>query len=173
MALEMNPGVLLLPFFDQVAQAPNLPCGQRDDAAYIAALFRANGNVDRLFDQLIILLRGDRVIQIRPEVKEAVQKHAFKWYGKTVIQRYGSNLYAIMAEFDIIPTIADYEAQPISISSILALSFDSLLDINGNARLRQYLVQFDRTANRHLLQLAGQFGYHPIFRIGLLQCYLT
>lgn len=165
-------GVLLF-VFEFLARDPNTPYEKRNDAAYIAAVFRVHGDTPRFLAHIKTYLSGNRVIQIRPEIQEVVQNKAFIWCGKTVVQRYENYLQALMTESNIVPTIADYEAHSIRISSILEQYIDDSLDSDAKARIQQQLMRSNHLANCHLIQLAERFGYHPIFRIGVLQLHLT
>lgn len=169
----MDPGEILLTFLDQVAQNRKIHYEQRDSAVYIATAFRAHRDTSRLIFQLDALLRGERVIEIRPRIKEVVQNNAVTWCDKTVVQRYGSYLHAVIIEFNIVPTVADFEGHPIKLSDTLAQGIEDSLDDATATKVHQHLIAVDRMANNHLFQLAGRYGYHYIFRVGVLQYFLT
>jgi len=169
----MDYSIFLSLVFGFLAQDSNTPHEKRDDAAYIAAVFRAYGDTPRFHAHIETYLSGNRVIEIRPEIQEVVHNKAFIWCGKTVVQRYGNYLQAIMAEFNIVPAIADYEAHPIRISGIVGQYIDDSLDSDTKVRIQQQHIRADHLANAHLTALAARYGYHPIFRIGVLQDHLA
>lgn len=169
----MDPGEILLTFLDQAAQNRNIPYEQRDGALYVATAFRAHRNTSRLILQLDALLRGERVIEIRPQIQAVVRNNAFTWCDKTVVERYGNYLHEAIIDFNIVPSVADFEGHPIKLIDILAQGIENSLDDAETTKIHQDLTAIDRMANNHLFQLAGRYGYHYIFRVGLVQYFLT
>lgn len=162
----MDPGETLLRFLDQAAQDSTIPFEQRDGATYIATLFRTTRNTSRLIVQLDALLRGEKVVGI-PSSKPDTH------YSQIPVQRYGKYLHAAVAEFDVTPTVADFEGHPVTLSDNLEQNLKAVLDADGNSNVHRAFLVSEQKANSHLARFTAKYGYHYIFRIGLRQYYMT
>lgn len=169
----MDPGDTLLKFLDQTVRNEAIPFEQRDGAAYIAALFRADRNTSRLIVQLDALLRGQEVVKISPQFLSIDRTNSVTQCNQTAVQRYGIYLHDIVTEFNIIPTIADFEAHPVRFSDNLEMSIESALDGERKLKFRQALLIAQQKANSYLARFSFKYGYHYIFRMGLGQYYMT
>lgn len=169
----MDPGESLLRFLDQAACNTEIPFEQRDGAAYIAALFRADHNTSRLIVQLDALLRGETVVEISLQVRAISRDTSVTQCNQTAVQRYGKYLHAAVAEFDVTPTIADFEGHPVKLNDNLEGFIEYGLDNVQRIKVHGALLKAQQKANSYLARYTAKYGYHYIFRIGLRQYYKT
>lgn len=169
----MDPGETLLRFLDQAARNAAIPLEQRDGAAYIAALFRTDHNTSRLIVQLNALLRGERVVEISPQTKTTSQATSVIHSNQTAVQRYGKYLHAAVAEFNITPSVADFEGHLVKLGDNLEESIETALDDCGRIKIHGAFLAAQQKANSYLARYTAKYGYHYIFRIGLGQYYMT
>lgn len=169
----MDPGETLLRFLDQAARDIAIPSEQRDGAAYIAARFRIDRNITRLIVQLDALLRGERVVGISPQIKPISQVTSVTYCNQTAVQRYGKYLQAAIAEFNVTPSIADFEGHPVKLTDNLEETIKAALDDGGKLKIHSAFVAAQQKANSYLARYTAKYGYHYIFRIGLGKYYMT
>lgn len=165
-------GESLMRFLWEVSRNQEIPYEQRDGATYVAVLFIAHRNAPRLMAQVSALLRGERVIQTSYDVGSVAQNNATSQCNQPT-RRYGGQLHAAIAQFNIVPSPADFEGHPLKLANNLERGLEDGMNNMGKVKLHQTLSGFEQGANRDLSNLVARYGYHYIFRFGLGQYYMT
>lgn len=165
-------GESLLRFLWQVSRNQEIPYDQREGATYVAVLFLAHRNTPRLMAQVSALLRGEQVIQTSFDAGTVAQNNAISQCTQ-LARRYGGQLYATIAQFNIIPSLGDFEGHPLKLANNLERGLEDGMNNMSKVKLHQALSGFQQGANRDLSNLVARYGYHYIFRLGLGQYYMT
>lgn len=157
----------LLHYLDGVAGNTLLAAELRERAAFISASFLVHQSVARLMAHVTALANG-----------KDLNLHFHQIYGpsKSVdvpVRRHWKPLKAIMADYCVNASVADIEGHPIQLISILDPTIEKLLQGEDLFQFHYALVRAEQMANEDLARLAKDYGYHYIFRIGLMQYYMT
>ncbi|OGM45988.1 hypothetical protein ABOM_005232 [Aspergillus bombycis] len=158
---------VLLRLLEALAHDACLSSEQREKAMYIGLSFLSHKNTCRLMAQVSRLMKGEVFISPYYRVIGA-SKHK-----NTLTHRHGKYLQAVMTEFRIAPTIADFEGHPIELVSILDLAVENSLPGEKRYQLHKDLLSMEKKANEDLIQCTEDYGYHYIFRAGLQEYYMT
>lgn len=157
----------LIDFVAMMARNPGLSSMTRDQATYIIVSYAEHKNVYRLMAQISALSNGEMVINLPHRARELPEGkcspvHCFRFY-----------LQALMTDFNIIPTVPDFEGHPIELYSILDPAVQGWIYGEQEFEFHRALLIMEKRANEHLAHLTRKYGYHFIFRIGLQQYYMT
>ncbi|OOF98562.1 hypothetical protein ASPCADRAFT_1992 [Aspergillus carbonarius ITEM 5010] len=158
---------VLLQFLDGMAGNAMHAAELREKASYISASFCVHKNVGRLMAQVTALTKGEELIYSSHRVRGSTE------YADTPVCCHGKLLQAIMADYRIKPSIADIEGHPIQLISILDPAIEKVLQGENYFSLHQTLIRAEKKANDDLAKLTKEYGYHYIFRTGLMKYYMT
>ncbi|OJJ34230.1 hypothetical protein ASPWEDRAFT_567393 [Aspergillus wentii DTO 134E9] len=158
-------GNALLRYLGTMARDARFSSEQREQATYMAISFLTHKNTCRLMAQISALTSDEMTIY--PSHRVGADD------SESPVRRHGKYLQAIMTDFRIIPTIADFEGHPIELISILDPAIENSLKGEKKFRFHQELLSMEKKANDDLARCTKQYGYHYIFRAGLQQYYMT
>ncbi|KAE8321091.1 hypothetical protein BDV39DRAFT_212734 [Aspergillus sergii] len=158
---------VLLRLLRAIAHDACLSSEQREQAIYIGVSFLAHKNTCRLMAQVSGLIKGEVIINPCHRVIGASE------HTKTLAHRHGKYLRAVMTDFRIAPTIADFEGHPIELVSILDPAVENSLPGEKRFQLHEDLISMEKKANEDLIRCTEDYGYHYIFRAGLQEYYMT
>lgn len=116
--------------------------------------------------QVSALCNGQAVLHVSHNARSGVGDDS-------PVSRFAVCLQALMADFRIRPTIADFEGHPIELYSALDPSIHRMVGGNNKFEFHRALLSMEKKANEHLAHLTQKYGYHFIFRIGLKEFYMT
>ncbi|KAE8148542.1 hypothetical protein BDV25DRAFT_16590 [Aspergillus avenaceus] len=139
----------------------------REQAMYIGVSFLEHKNACRLMAQVTMLMNGGVVLHPSHRVGRLHTD------ASTPVCRHDKYLQAVMADYRITPTIADFEGHPIELISILDTAIESSLAGDKQFQFHQALLYMEKKANEDLARCTREYGYHHIFRAGLQQYYMT
>ncbi|KAL1998213.1 hypothetical protein VTN02DRAFT_6633 [Thermoascus thermophilus] len=164
----MDPySAILLQWLQGMAADANLRPAKRMKASYIVTSFHTHRNTIRLMAQVSALSRGALEIPACHLIAPATE------LPQNAVNRHGQLLQAIVADFGIIPTLADFEGHPIELISILPPDIEDVLDGDKRLELHKTILHMERVANAKLNECTDKYGYHYIFRAGIRQYYMT
>lgn len=153
-------------FLAHMAQNPANPPAERNGANYILATYSQHRNVYRLMAQVSALCNGETVLHVSHNARSGAGDNS-------LVTRFGQCLQALMTDFRIRPTIADFEGHPIELYSALDPTIHRMIGSDKKFQFHRALLAMEKRANEHLAHLTQKYGYHFIFRIGLKQFYMT
>ncbi|PWY79414.1 putative mating locus protein [Aspergillus sclerotioniger CBS 115572] len=157
----------LLHFLDGMASNAVYAAELRGKALCISASFSLHKNVGRLMAQVTALTRGEEYIYPSHRVYGPTES------ADTPVCRYSKVLQAIMADHRIKPSISDIKGHSIQLISILDPAIEKLLQGENYFELHQALIRAEKKANEDLAELTKNYGYHYVFRIGLMEYYMV
>ncbi|GKZ55453.1 hypothetical protein AnigIFM49718_000529 [Aspergillus niger] len=157
----------LLHYLDGISGNALLAAVVRERAAYISASFLVHKNLARLMAHVTALANGEELIF-----------HFHQIYGPNKladvpVRRHWKHLKAVMADYRVNASVADIEGHPIQLISILDPTIEKLLQGEDLFQFHYALLRAEQMANEDLARLAKDYGYHYIFRIGLMEYYMT
>ncbi|PYH89059.1 putative mating locus protein [Aspergillus ellipticus CBS 707.79] len=169
--MDPNAGVeivatTILKYLDGMAKNATNAADLREKAMYISATFRTHNSVARLMAQVSALNGGEELIHPSHRADgpaEAAEKP---------VRRYANFLQSVMADYHVTPTIADIEGHPIQLMGFLDPQIERILH-EHLFEFHRVLLRAEKKANHDLARVTKQFGYHYIFRIGLMEYYLS
>lgn len=92
---------------------------------------------------------------------------------QNAVNRHGQLLQAILTDFGIIPTLADFEGHSIELISTLPPDIEDVLDGDKRLELHKTILDMERVANAKLNECTDKYGYHYVFRAGIRQYYMA
>ncbi|KAF7594026.1 hypothetical protein BBP40_010304 [Aspergillus hancockii] len=163
----MSTPYALLKFVGTISHDAGRSAEQREQAIYISASFFTHKNTCRLMAQVSALIGGE-MLAIPSHQADDPSKDV-----ETLVYRHAKRLQAVMADFCITPTIADFEGHPIELVSILDPAIENSLRGEERFQFHHALLNMEKKANEDLIKCTREYGYHYIFRAGLQEYYLT
>ncbi|PYI02146.1 putative mating locus protein [Aspergillus sclerotiicarbonarius CBS 121057] len=157
----------LLQFLDGMAGNAKHAAQLREKASYISASFCVHKNVGRLMAQITALTKGEKLIY------PSHRSYGSTKSTKTPVCRHRKYLQAIIADYRVKPSIADIKGRPIQFIGILDPAIEKLVQGEYLFEFHHALVYAEKKANEDLAILAKVYGYHYIFRIGLMEYYMA
>ncbi|GKZ36744.1 hypothetical protein AbraIFM66950_007941 [Aspergillus brasiliensis] len=157
----------LLHYLDGIAGNALHAAELRERAAYISASFLVHRNPGRLMAHVTALTNGEEFIFPSHQI------HGPSKFADVPVRRHGKYLKAIMADYHVNATVADIEGHPIQLISILDPTIEMLLQGEDLFHFHYALIRAEQVANEDLARLAKEYGYHYIFRIGLMEYHMT
>ncbi|RAK76713.1 putative mating locus protein, partial [Aspergillus fijiensis CBS 313.89] len=164
MAAEPN---VLLRVIDELRTDASLDYQTRQRAAYISTSFSVHGNKFRLMAQAAALDVGEF------EIPSPHLIHNSDENKQTLVELHGKNLQAVMSEYDVKPSIADFEGHPVSLFGMIDGDINTILEGQRLAKFHRALLKAETNANNDLSRATRKYGYHYIFRVGLSHYYLA
>lgn len=154
----------VLRFLGVMSQDATLSLQQRQQATYAAVSFFVHKSPFRLMAQTAAITDGG--LPIPPHLNGATEK------AESPVNRHGWLIDAIMSDFHVIPSVADFEGHPIELISTLD-GIENSLSGDYRFRIHRTLLLMEGKANNDLARSTRKYGYHCIFRAGLRQYYMT
>ncbi|KAL4952127.1 hypothetical protein BDW69DRAFT_200961 [Aspergillus filifer] len=158
---------IIFRLLDATVGNAGLPLTMREQAAYISASFMSHHNSYRLMAQVSALFNGGKLLHASHRASEVNE------IADIPVRRHGPILQAIVNDYHVAPTVADFEGHPIELVSLLDPAIETGLLGEKKFELHQTLVSMETSANEDLARYTRQYGYHYVFRAGLNQYYMT
>ncbi|KAI9374653.1 hypothetical protein BJX61DRAFT_540560 [Aspergillus egyptiacus] len=152
---------------DSTVRNAGLPLELREQAAYISASFATHNNSYRLMAQVSALFNGGNLLHPSHRIR------GLDGNAQPPVRRHGPTLQAVVNDYHVSPTAADFEGHPIELVSLLDPAIQNRLPGAKIFDLHRTLIRMERIANEELARYTQQYGYHYIFRAGLNQYYMT
>lgn len=157
----------IMKYLSRVSQDDSFDAELREQATYIGVSYQSHKSLPRLVAHLHVFLKGE--FRIHPS-------HRVNLLGEnldTAVRRHAKDVLNAISDYNIVPSLADLEGHPIELYSICDARVERSLNNDNRILFHGELLINEKKANDDLTRVIRKFGYHPIFRAGLQEYYMT